>query len=207
MAKLFAVWHSLELVALPSEHPRCLLSSTGDPHAYSPCVRLLSTSPRGAARRMSGHRRPQPAPSVARQSLRRLPVRTSPDRESRSSRREAARLFPLVRAAAGRTRSRVVDRRSRRDQGRRARKQKYEGADARLLLRLREDRDLLQLQWDRHLTLASYSTAGLSTSETVVAWLRGVVPTEDSSAGKQRPAQQRWPYASTHTGYAGTCAG
>jgi hypothetical protein len=43
-----------------------------------------------------------------------------------------------------------------------------------------------------------------STSERFVAWLRG---REDSSAGKQRLARHRWPYASTHTGYAGTCAG
>src|SRR6516165_3720835 len=105
-------------------------------------------------------RRPQPSPSTARQGLRQVPVRTSPHGESRSSRREAARLFPLVRAAAARTRFRVVDRRSRRDQGQRARKKKHEGADARLLLRLWEDRDLLQTQWDRHLTLASHSTAG-----------------------------------------------
>ena len=43
-----------------------------------------------------------------------------------------------------------------------------------------------------------------STSERVVAWLRG---TEESSAGEQRLAPHRWPYASTHTGYAGYLRG
>src|SRR5215472_10994251 len=40
LAKLFAVGHGLELVALPSEPPRCPFAST---HLYSLLLRLLST--------------------------------------------------------------------------------------------------------------------------------------------------------------------
>src|SRR5437667_5682132 len=43
MAKLFAVGHDLESVALPSEHPRRPFPSTGGLHVCSPLVRPLST--------------------------------------------------------------------------------------------------------------------------------------------------------------------
>lgn len=158
------------------------------------CCRRLCALPYGE----SATRRPQPSPSTARQGLRQVPVRTSPHGESRSSRREAARLFPLVRAAAARTRFRVVDRRSRRDQGQRARKKKHEGADARLLLRLSEDRDLLQALRDRHLTLASHSTAGSRPrKELLRGYVQGRTPVPASSGWRRTGGHTHQPTLAT----------